>query len=616
MADSLATVTTFGPTNSEDVWITNIYYGGGMDNNECRIGGWGDYYYCLFKFSLYGQPSIVDYAGLQFYKYAEGGNRSGIYSDRVTSSWTESTRWLNQPSAVNLSTLPPPVDGQWYTIDITSLYNGWQNGSYPNYGIRLRPTSVASDVHNTFRSSEYADANFRPRLVLKYVSSSPSPPPLNTVPTLTLSGANPLSLNVGAQFVEPGYTATDAEDGNITSRVVVSGSVNTAVAGTYTLTYSVTDNGGLSASKTRTVNVVATRVSGTTTITLTSANSTVVWLSSNYYGGGMQNAECRIGGWGDYYYCLIKFNISAPGSKIVLRLYKYVEGGSLSGIILDRVTSDWNGVTKWSAKPASVNITTLPQPVYGQWYEIDITSLYNGWQNGTFPNYGIMLRPTVNGPDVHNTFWSPLYSDATLRPQLVVTTATNSTPPVVQPPPLPSFTGSCAVNGSLNPITLQAGNTAYYGAGYNNIGAVHFFWTGASGGDVSSASQIYNYAGVYNASVMMTDSASPPRQITVNCPQVTVSAPPPPPSPVPFATSCYITPSLIKLGASATYTANASGGYSPYIFNLPGMVYSTSPFNQLTTITPGNIGTQVYQGFVQDSSGQVLKPTCSVTVTK
>ena len=78
----------------------------------------------------------------------------------------------------------------------------------------------------------------------------------NTKPVITLIGANPFELTVGGSFTEPGQTALDAEDGNITSAIVTTGTVNTAIVGVYTLTYNVSDSMGLAAdTKTRTVKV-------------------------------------------------------------------------------------------------------------------------------------------------------------------------------------------------------------------------------------------------------------------------------------------------------------------------------------------------------------------------
>ena len=53
-----------------------------------------------------------------------------------------------------------------------------------------------------------------------------------------------------------GVTAKDAEDGDITSKVKVSGKVNFNKAGKYTITYTVTDNDGNKTEETRTIAVV------------------------------------------------------------------------------------------------------------------------------------------------------------------------------------------------------------------------------------------------------------------------------------------------------------------------------------------------------------------------
>jgi hypothetical protein len=74
-------------------------------------------------------------------------------------------------------------------------------------------------------------------------------------PVITLLGANPLTDYV-AHYSDPGATATDPTDGNLTSSIVVSGTVNGAVPGTYTLTYSVTNTLGISYTVNRTVVII------------------------------------------------------------------------------------------------------------------------------------------------------------------------------------------------------------------------------------------------------------------------------------------------------------------------------------------------------------------------
>lgn len=74
-------------------------------------------------------------------------------------------------------------------------------------------------------------------------------------PQLTLEGETFITLEYAAEFKEPGYNASDNCDGDLTERVQVSGSVNTRRAGTYTLTYSVEDRFGNTATATRTVKI-------------------------------------------------------------------------------------------------------------------------------------------------------------------------------------------------------------------------------------------------------------------------------------------------------------------------------------------------------------------------
>ena len=84
-------------------------------------------------------------------------------------------------------------------------------------------------------------------------------------PSINLKGNSTINLYLGARYSEPGYTASDNCDGDITDNVVVSGSVNTSKIGSYTIKYNVTDNAGNSNSIERKV---------------------IVKKKPNYYGNG------------------------------------------------------------------------------------------------------------------------------------------------------------------------------------------------------------------------------------------------------------------------------------------------------------------------------------------
>ncbi len=84
-------------------------------------------------------------------------------------------------------------------------------------------------------------------------------------PVLTLLGEAAVSVPAGTAYVDPGATAEDNIDGEITSSIIASGAVNPSVVGNYTLTYTVSDFAGNAAdpiSRTVTVAPAAGRGGG------------------------------------------------------------------------------------------------------------------------------------------------------------------------------------------------------------------------------------------------------------------------------------------------------------------------------------------------------------------
>lgn len=77
-------------------------------------------------------------------------------------------------------------------------------------------------------------------------------------PVITILGANPDSVSFGAiSYTDPGATALDDFDGNITANIIKSGlPINTRGASPQTITYTVTDAVGNVATATRAVNIV------------------------------------------------------------------------------------------------------------------------------------------------------------------------------------------------------------------------------------------------------------------------------------------------------------------------------------------------------------------------
>ena len=89
------------------------------------------------------------------------------------------------------------------------------------------------------------------------------------LPKIILNDNQSMHIPVGTSFSDPGFSASDNCDGDITSNVVVSGSVDSNSPGTYTIDYSVSDSSGNSFSISRSINVYVPNNNGDKVIYLT-----------------------------------------------------------------------------------------------------------------------------------------------------------------------------------------------------------------------------------------------------------------------------------------------------------------------------------------------------------
>ncbi|MBD3391282.1 MAG: DUF5011 domain-containing protein [Chitinivibrionales bacterium] len=105
-----------------------------------------------------------------------------------------------------------------------------------------------------------------------------------TPPVITLAGDNPMTIVLGNSYTEPGATAVDNADGNLTAAIDISGEVNTSDTGTYTVRYTVSDAAGNTATKTRTVKVVEEQALDVTdpVITLKGDNPMTLTVDDTY----------------------------------------------------------------------------------------------------------------------------------------------------------------------------------------------------------------------------------------------------------------------------------------------------------------------------------------------
>ncbi len=188
-----------GPGEGKDIWTTSTYSyagggggpGGGRNDEELVVGGWSDYYHSLIEFDLGGLPSKASSVQLELYNSTSRSGRTvNMYLDRIVEPWDWRTQgtgpdrerlwWADRPATEPyMSGLSAPKENAWYSIDITNLYNSWQSGALPNYGIQLRPTGNTNNW-NEFYSSDYLDNPLlRPKLTITEEPLSPDTLTLN-----------------------------------------------------------------------------------------------------------------------------------------------------------------------------------------------------------------------------------------------------------------------------------------------------------------------------------------------------------------------------------------------------------------------------------------------------
>ena len=138
-----------------------------------------------------------------------------------------------------------------------------ENFEDPGYVAKLGNKDISSEVkvYGTVDSSKIGDhiltysvtnsKGLRERTATRIVKVRDTEGPM-----IKLAGKKTHKTEFGYEFKDPGYTAIDNYDGDLTDRVIVSGDVNTNKEGTYELSYSVTDSSDNTVKATRIVKVV------------------------------------------------------------------------------------------------------------------------------------------------------------------------------------------------------------------------------------------------------------------------------------------------------------------------------------------------------------------------
>lgn len=144
------------------------------------------------------------------------------------------------------------VDGDKSIVDLSAVYDGrflTPGNTYTFKLVRNDSQEVSSDQIESVVLEQYYDdkTQLSSQTIIGEAESNQAP---------VISGVNNQTITVGESF-DPlaGVTATDKEDGDLTSQIKVTGNVDTTKAGVYTLAYSVTDSDNNTTRQERTITV-------------------------------------------------------------------------------------------------------------------------------------------------------------------------------------------------------------------------------------------------------------------------------------------------------------------------------------------------------------------------
>jgi len=168
----------------------------------------------------------------------------------------------NASSIAFAVTFDEPVINFNAPVDVLINHDGTANDGVSIEGGPVEYTVTVTGIHGdgTFTVAVDTGSGVQDPSGNSLASSVTSQPVIidNTPPVITLEGDNPLFWEAGTTpFVDPGATASDTLDGDLTGDIVVSGAVNPNTLDDYALEYNVSDTAGNVATQViRTVTVV------------------------------------------------------------------------------------------------------------------------------------------------------------------------------------------------------------------------------------------------------------------------------------------------------------------------------------------------------------------------
>ena len=181
-------------------------------------------------------------------------NGSGVFASGTA---------IGSDSDVTYSVALGDVDGDGYMDLVAATGTSQPNKLYLNNGVGgfASGTGIGSDIGftNSVALGDVSGDGYLDLVVGNRITTNKLYATDHTIPVITRVGDTTVSLELGSTYTDAGATAVDNIDGTITSSIVADTSaVNVNAAGTYTVTYNVSDAAGNAATQvTRTVIITA-----------------------------------------------------------------------------------------------------------------------------------------------------------------------------------------------------------------------------------------------------------------------------------------------------------------------------------------------------------------------
>ena len=234
--------------------------------------------------------------------------------------------------------------------------------------------------------------------------------PDTTKPVITLLGDKTVTLTVGDTYTDAGATATDNKDGNITSKIKVTGlPINTSSEGNYTVTYLVSDSSGnIADAVTRAIRVNLAPDTTKPVITLLGNTSVTLTVGDTYTDAGataMDDVDGNITA--NIQVTGLPINTSSEGNYTIT--YSVAD---LAGNVADTITRKINVIANTPAL-LTKNVPLVPANCQGHITksgldingnglldEDEITSSEEHYDNGTPITREDLITKIGNGDDV------------------------------------------------------------------------------------------------------------------------------------------------------------------------------------------------------------------------